>query len=103
MWQGVSLPEAGGLAARGDEYLALYLNKYIPVPPLAQLIIDALRPRLSAISLPLPNDLLGILSADLRAILGNYGSLYSAALQANNLTLPLAPLVAAILTFSLSR
>jgi hypothetical protein len=96
LWQGVSMPESGGLAARGDEYLAHYLNKYFPVPPLGQIISSALFPRLSSITLPLPS---GVVSAVLRPILQNYGSIYSNAVHANNLTLPLAPLVAAILNF----
>jgi hypothetical protein len=99
IWQGVSLPEAGGLAARGDEYLTFYLNKYLPVPPLAQVVVNALRPQLKRISLSIPGEILGVISPQLRTTLGNYGSLYGAALQVNNLTLPLAPLIAAILNF----
>jgi hypothetical protein len=96
LWQGVSTPEPGGLAARGDEYLAHYLNKYFPVPPLGQIISNALFPRLSSITLPLPG---GVVSPLLAPILQNYGSIYTNAVHANNLTLPLAPLVAAILNF----
>lgn len=95
--QRVWMAEPGGMAAEADHYLTLYLNKYIPVPPLVQTAVNAMMPQLSTI--PLPASVISALPLALRATVTNYGALLTAGLGANNATLPLAPFIAALLNW----
>jgi len=59
--QGVSTPEAGGVAAQGPEFLMNAIDNFYPVPDdVARLLVQSLATGLDDVPLELPGGLLGI-------------------------------------------
>jgi hypothetical protein len=79
--QGVALAEPGGVAARVGEFDVVTLNEFFPIPEVAVTLVEALETELHAV--PLPGGLDGFTWLD--GLLEHDG------------TLPLAPVVAALL------